>query len=65
MIRKPWSSKDLRISSELNKLAWVNLYIINLHVYNVMSSPFLFVFSDDSVVCPMWADDVSGDVGDA
>jgi len=65
MIRKPWSSTDLRISIELNKVAWVNLYIINLHVYIVMSSPFLFVFGGDRVTCHTWGDEVLSDVGDA
>jgi len=43
----------------------VNLYIINFHAYIVMSSPFLFVFSDDRVTCHTWAYDVPGDTRDA
>jgi len=30
-----------------------------------MSSPFLFVFSDDRLICYMGADDITGDAGDA
>jgi len=33
--------------------------------YFIMSSPFLFVFSDDRVIRYTGADDIIGDAGDA
>jgi len=45
--------KSSDFSIELNKVAWVNLFIINLYDYIVKISPYLFVFGDDSVTCHM------------
>ena len=56
--------KSSDFSIELNKVAWVNLFIINLYDYIVKISPYLFVFGDDSVTCHMWANDVPGDARD-
>jgi len=39
--------------------------ILNLCVYVDLSSPFLFVFSDDRLTCHTKVDDVPGDAGDA
>ena len=43
----------------------MNIYFIDLYVYIITSSPFMFVFGDDRVVCHTGADDILGDVGDA
>jgi len=43
----------------------VNIYFIDLYVYIITSSPFLFVFGDDRVVCHTGADDIPGNASDA
>ena len=53
-------------SMDRNPLMCLCAYIFELYKCVLYcSSPYLFVFGDDGVLCYMWEDDVAGGSGEA